>query len=64
VTFAPGTRHHCRGGINADGTNQLVVNRASAPPRDISSNVVPDLYFTLAEGATTSASFRVGRVRR
>jgi hypothetical protein len=64
VTFAPGARHHCRGGINADGTNQLVVNRACAPPRDISSNVVPDLYFTLAEGATDSASFCVGRIRR
>ncbi len=64
VTFAPGARHHCRGGINADGTIQLVVNKVCAPPRDISSNVVPDLYCTLAQGATNSASFRVGRVRR
>ena len=62
VTFSPGERHHCRGGINADGTNQLVVNKVCAPPRDLSSNVVPDLYFTLAEGATASTSFLVGRV--
>jgi hypothetical protein len=41
-----------------------VVNKVCVPPRDISSNVVPDLYFTLAQGATSSGGFVVGRVGR
>jgi hypothetical protein len=64
VTFAPDARHHCRGGVSTDGSNQLVVNKVCAPPRDISSNVVPDLYFTLAQGATSSGGLVVGRVGR
>ncbi len=62
VTFSPDARQHCRAGINSDGGYQLVVNEHCAPPRDISSGVVPDLYFTLTKGAKNSGSFRVGLV--
>jgi hypothetical protein len=60
VSFKPDERHHCRAGVNGDGTYQLVVNQICAPPRDLSSGVVPDLYFTLAKGASASGSFTIG----
>ena len=60
VRFAPDARQQCRAGTAPNGERLLVVNRYCCPPRDISSNVVSDLYFTLAKGATVQASFALG----
>jgi len=40
----------------------LVVNQYCCPPRDISSNVVPDLYFVLKKGEKVGGAFNVGTV--
>lgn len=62
VRFTSTSRHHCRSGNAEDGGYVLVVNKQCSPPRDISSNVVPDYYLTLNSGAQVSADFTVGRV--
>jgi len=36
------------------------VNRCYSPPRDISSNVVPDLYTVLTKNKTVMSSFEIG----
>jgi beta-galactosidase len=56
-------RQQCRAGA-ADGGYVLVVNEVCAPPRDISSNVVPELYFTLEKNAQRGGEFFVGQVQK
>jgi beta-galactosidase len=60
VAFAPEARGHVKAGTAADGGRLLVVNRYCCPPRDISSNVVNDEYFTLEKGQTVSGGFVIG----
>jgi hypothetical protein len=62
VKFAADGRHHCRSGTAEDGSRVLVVNKVCAPPRDISSGIVPDLYFTVERGAKSTGSFTVGTI--
>lgn len=60
IEFAQSQREHVRGGIAANGGYELIVNKQCSPPRDISSNVVPDLYLQLSPGDHIEGSFRVG----
>lgn len=60
VTFTPNARHHVRAGTAANGDRILVVNKYCCPPRDISSNVIPDQYFTLARGQASEGYFTIG----
>ncbi|HEY3412282.1 MAG TPA: glycoside hydrolase family 2 TIM barrel-domain containing protein [Armatimonadota bacterium] len=60
VEFSADDRHQVRGGKNAEGHTLLYVNWKVCPPRDISSNAVPDLYLELQPGAAIESSFRVG----
>lgn len=60
VTFTPATRHHVRAGTAADGRHLLVVNKYCCPPRDISSNIIPDQYFQLSQGQASEGHFMVG----
>ncbi len=53
-------RPQCRGGTAKDGKRELVVNKYCCPPRDISSNVVPDFYVNLKQGQTITSSFKIG----
>jgi hypothetical protein len=62
VRFDTEQRHQVRGGTAEDGERELVVNRWCCPPRDLSSSVVPDLYFTLEKGKVVEGAFGVGRV--
>jgi beta-galactosidase len=59
LTFAPEMRHHVRGGIEADGTCTLIVNRCYSPPRDISTPIVKDLYTELKKGDEVTGSFEI-----
>lgn len=59
--FAPDQRQHVRGIIGDSGDCGLVVNRCYSPPRDISSNVVPDLYTVLTRNKTVTGSFEIRR---
>ncbi|MDH7480474.1 MAG: glycoside hydrolase family 2 TIM barrel-domain containing protein [Armatimonadota bacterium] len=63
VEFAPDQRHHCKGGFGENGTYQLIVNKQCSPPRDISSNVVPDFYLELSKGNVIEGSFWVGAAK-
>jgi len=58
--FAPDQRQHVRGIVDDSGNCGLVVNRCYSPPRDISSNVVPDLYTVLTKNKTVMSSFEIG----
>ncbi len=60
VTFAPDARGHCKAGVSTNGAYELIVNKYSAPPRDLSSVDVEDLYYTLDQGASSSGQFQVG----
>ncbi len=60
VAFSAKDRHHVRGGIGADGTYQLIVNKLCCPPRDISTNCVPDLCRELNSGDVIEGSFVIG----
>ncbi len=60
VEFAPEMRHQCRGDFGVTGGYQLVVNRQCSAPKDISTNVVPDLCLTLEPGSVVEGSFYVG----
>jgi hypothetical protein len=60
VAFAKDARGNVRGGTAQNGNRLLVVNQYCCPPRDISSGVVADEYFTLGKGQTVSGSFVVG----
>lgn len=60
VEFDPEMRHQCRGDFGKDDVYQLVVNKQCSPPRDISTNVVPDLYLTLEAESVVEGSFYVG----
>lgn len=60
VEFAAEDRHQVRGGFGSDGGYELIVNKQSSPPRDLSSNVVPDFYLMLGQGDHVEGSFRVG----
>lgn len=62
VIFSPDQRAHVRGGVEADGTCTLVVNRCYSPPRDISSNIVPDLYTVLNKNDRVQGSFQIDGV--
>lgn len=62
VRFAPEARGHCRAGTTESGARRLIVNRLCCPPRDLSTGVVPDLYFTLEKGAQASGGFAVGAI--
>ena len=57
VSFSPDARGNVRGGTDAGGKRSLVVNKYCCPPRDISSGVVADEYFTLGRGQTVYGSF-------
>ena len=59
VEFPPEQRQHVRGGLAPSGNCTLVVNRCYSPPRDISSNIVPDLYTTLKKGDRVEGAFRI-----
>lgn len=59
--FAPGQRQHVRATIDDAGNCGLVVDCCYSPPRDISSNVVPDLYTVLTPNKTLSGSFEIKR---
>jgi beta-galactosidase len=59
LQFTPEQRHHVRGGLALGGECTLIVNRCYSPPRDISSNIVPDLYTTLKKGDEVSGSLRI-----
>ena len=56
-------RQHCRGGIASDGRYELVVNKVCAPPRDISSGVIPDYYFTIEKSAKVESTFDIGGIK-
>lgn len=60
VEFPADNRHQVRGGFGSSGAYQLVVNKQSSPPRDLSSDVVPDFYLDLAHGDHVEGAFRVG----
>ncbi|MDI6828142.1 MAG: hypothetical protein QME62_06645 [Armatimonadota bacterium] len=60
VEFAPNQLHHCKGGFGENGTYQLIVNKQCSPPKDISSNVVPDFYLELSKGDVIEGSFWIG----
>jgi beta-galactosidase/beta-glucuronidase len=60
LTFKPDARHHVRAGTAPNGERRLVVNKYCCPPRDISSGVIPDQYFTLSEGQSSGGHFAVG----
>jgi hypothetical protein len=60
VAFQPEARGNVRAGTAPDGGRLLVVNQYCCPPRDISSGVVSDFYFTLGKGQTVSGGFDVG----
>ena len=62
VVFASDGRHQVRAGTAADGNRLLIVNKYCCPPRDISSNVVWDQYFTLSRGQTVDGRFEVGLI--
>ncbi len=53
-------RPQCRAGTAENGNRQLVVNKLCCPPRDISTNIVPDYYRELKRGAKTAGTFRCG----
>jgi beta-galactosidase/beta-glucuronidase len=59
IQFDSEQREHVRGGVEPDGTCDLIVNRCCSPPHDISSNIVPDLYTTLKKGGRIAGSFQV-----
>ena len=50
-------RQQCRAGTTSDGQRQLVVNKFACPPRDISSNTVPDFY---VKDQSVSSGFTIG----
>jgi beta-galactosidase len=60
VIFKPDARHHVRAGTAANGDRLLIVNKYCCPPRDISSGVIPEQYFTLSEGQSSEGHFTVG----
>ena len=62
VMFPPEQREHVRGGIEPDGSCTLIVNRCYSPPRDISSNMVPDLYTVLNKNEKVEGAFRIAGV--
>ncbi|MBV9122607.1 MAG: hypothetical protein JO112_04555, partial [Planctomycetes bacterium] len=57
VRFTREQRHQVRAGRSKEGGYELVVNLHCCPPRDLSSGVVPELYFTLKKGQVTEAAF-------
>jgi len=59
LEFSPAQRQHVRGGVAADGSCELIVNRCYSPPRDISSNIVPELYTVLKRGQEVDGSFQI-----
>lgn len=62
VVFEPDARHQVRAGTFANGDRLLVINKFCCPPRDISSNVVWDQYFTLSRGQSVAGHFRIGTI--
>jgi hypothetical protein len=64
VRFDAAQRHQVRAGTRADGGRELVVNLWCCPPRDLSSTVVPDLYFTFEKGKVAEGAFVVGAVAK
>lgn len=58
LEFGARDRHHVRAG--AGGGHQLVVNKLCCPPRDFSTNCVPDLYREMDPGDIIEGSFKVG----
>ncbi|HEY1686186.1 MAG TPA: glycoside hydrolase family 2 TIM barrel-domain containing protein [Tepidisphaeraceae bacterium] len=61
LNFAAEDRQDCRGDF-ADNGYKLVVNKYCSPPRDLSSGIVPDLYFTIKNGVSVNGGFSVGSV--
>jgi beta-galactosidase/beta-glucuronidase len=62
VTCSPDARQHCRAGIDDDGNYRLIVNRQCSPPRDLSSGVVPDLYFVMKKNIPVECAFTLGKL--
>ncbi|MBP6964935.1 MAG: hypothetical protein KBC96_11070 [Armatimonadetes bacterium] len=60
AVFDTDQRHQCKGGFGEKGGYELIVNKQCSPPRDISSNSVPDLYLELKPGDSVEGSFRIG----
>ena len=60
VEFEPDQRHDCKGGFGANGAYRLIVNKQCSPPRDISSNQVPEMYLMLDAGDSVEGSFCIG----
>jgi beta-galactosidase len=59
LVFSPDQRQHVRGGVTADQTCTLVVNRCYSPPRDISSGIVSDFYTVLSKNDQVEGSFQI-----
>jgi beta-galactosidase len=62
VEFGANDRHQVRGG-ETGGRYDLIVNKLCCPPRDFSTNCVPDLYFEMEPGKAVEGSFKVGSNR-
>jgi len=60
LQFAAKERQQVRGGLGLDGGYSLIVNKQCSPPRDISTNCVPDLYLELKPGDVIEGSFKLG----
>jgi beta-galactosidase/beta-glucuronidase len=61
--FTADGRQHCRSGVADDGSYQLIINKQCSPPRDISSNVVPELYLVIKKGKSVESGFNVGMLK-
>lgn len=59
VEFPADQREDVRGGVEPDGSCDLIVDRCYSPPNDISTAVVPDLYTDLKKGDQVAAEFTV-----
>ncbi|HZZ42944.1 MAG TPA: glycoside hydrolase family 2 TIM barrel-domain containing protein [Tepidisphaeraceae bacterium] len=62
VKFNKGQTYQVRAGAGKDGGMELVVNRYCCPPRDISTSVVPEMYFTMEKGKAVEGQFAVGNI--
>jgi hypothetical protein len=59
VVFSPQQRQDVRGGFTDDKDCTLIVDRCYSPPRDISSNIVPDFYKVLDKNGQVVGNFQI-----
>jgi len=59
IEFPADSREHVRAGITEDG-HELIINKQCSPPRDISTDIVPDLYLRLSPGDCVEGEFSIG----